>query len=115
MYLFELEMEPLITGGRAVFGEIRKYPPVYRHISLFAEEGVCAAEILRSIRDLAGPLLENVRLFDVYTGKGIPEGKRSLAFSLAYRDPEKTLRDEDVDEIHDKLRALLTEKGIKLR
>ncbi len=115
MYLFELEMEPLITGGRAVFGEIRKYPPVYRDISLFAEEGVCAADILRSIRDLAGPLLENVRLFDVYTGKGIPEGKRSLAFSLAYRDPEKTLRDEDVDEIHDKLRALLTEKGIKLR
>jgi phenylalanyl-tRNA synthetase beta chain len=64
---------------------------------------------------LAGPFLENVRLFDVYTGKGIPEGKRSLAFSLAYRDPEKTLRDEDVDRTHGRLRELLMEKGIKLR
>jgi phenylalanyl-tRNA synthetase beta chain len=115
MYLFELDMEPLIRGGNAVFGEVRKYPPVYRDISLIAEEGVCASDILELIRGLAGPFLENVRLFDVYTGKGIPEGKRSLAFSLAYRDPEKTLRDEDVDRTHGRLRELLMEKGIKLR
>lgn len=115
MYLFEIDMDVLIAGGAAAFGEAHRYPPVYRDISILVHEGVYASDLLEVIRGLAGPLLESVWLFDVYSGKGIPAGHRSLAFSLAYRDQEKTLRDEEVDEIHERLRVMLEEKGITLR
>jgi phenylalanyl-tRNA synthetase beta chain len=115
MYLFEIDMDALIDGGSVAFGEARRYPPVYRDISILVQEGVYTFDLLEIIRGLAGPLLESVWLFDVYSGQGIPAGHRSLAFSLAYRDQEKTLRDEDVDAIHERLRVMLVEKGITLR
>ncbi len=115
VYLFELDMEPMVHGGRALFGEIRKFPPVYRDISLVVEEGVYSSDVLELLRKLGGPLLEDVRLFDIYQGKGIPEGHRSLAYSLAYRDPERTLRDDEVDGIHGRLREQLSQKGIRIR
>ncbi len=115
MYLFEIDMDVLIEGGEASFGETRRYPPVYRDISILVRGGVYSSDILELIRSLADPLLESVWLFDVYSGQGIPAGHRSLAFSLAYRDPEKTLRDDEVDGIHERLRIMLKEKGITLR
>ncbi|MFA5622488.1 MAG: phenylalanine--tRNA ligase subunit beta, partial [Thermovirgaceae bacterium] len=115
VFLFELDMEPLVHNGKAAFGEVRKYPPVFRDISLVVKEGVYSSEVLVLLRELGGRLLEDVRLFDIYKGKGIPEGHRSLAYTLAYRDPEKTLRDDDVDQIHGKLRDKLVQRGIRLR
>lgn len=115
MYLFEIDMDILIEGGGASFGEARRYPPVYRDIAILVREGVYSSDLLDLIGKLADPLLENVWLFDVYSGQGIPAGHRSLAFSLAYRDPEKTLRDDEVDGIHERLRVMLKEKGITLR
>lgn len=115
MQLFEIDMDILIEGGRAGFGEARRYPPVYRDISLLVSDEVYSSDVLELIRKMADSLLESVWLFDVYSGKGIPAGHRSLAFSLAYRDPEKTLRDDEVDGIHERLRVALKEKGIILR
>ncbi len=115
VYLFEIDMDILIEGGLANFGEARRYPPVYRDISLLVKDGEYSADVLELLRNLADPLLEKAWLFDVYSGKGIPDGYRSLAFSLAYRDPDRTLRDEEVDLIHERLRTLLKEKGIVLR
>ncbi len=115
LFLFEIGMDVLIDGGEAGFGEARRYPPVYRDISLLVEDGVYSADVLDLVKGLAGPLLESARLFDVYAGEGIPDGYRSLAFSLAYRDPEKTLRDDDVDSIHERLRAKMKENRITLR
>jgi len=115
VYLFEIDMDILIRGGLAEFGEARRYPPVYRDISLLVKEGEYSEEVLELLRSLADPLLEKAWLFDVYSGKGIPDGYRSLAFSLAYRDPDRTLRDDEVDLIHERLRTLLKEKGIVLR
>jgi phenylalanyl-tRNA synthetase beta chain len=115
VFLFELDMGPLVHDGKAAFGEVRKYPPVFRDISLVVKEGVYSSEVLALLRELGGPLLEEVRLFDIYKGKGIPEGHRSLAYTLAYRDPERTLRDDDVDQIHGRLRDQLVQRGIRLR
>ncbi|MDO9509065.1 MAG: phenylalanine--tRNA ligase subunit beta, partial [Thermovirgaceae bacterium] len=115
MYLFEIDMDVLVDGAVSGFGEARRYPPVYRDISILVEDGVYSADVLELVRSLADPLLESAWLFDVYAGEGIPEGYRSLAFSLAYRDPSKTLRDDDVDRVHERLRVMLKEKGITLR
>ena len=66
-------------------------------------------------RESAGALLRDLRLFDVYHGKGIPEGVRSLAFSLSYRDAAKTLTEGEVDCVNDRVRADLEKKGYILR
>lgn len=67
------------------------------------------------IRSAAGSLLWNLRLFDVYKGHGVPEGSRSLAFSLAYRDMKRTLSDEEVDAVHNRVREEMASKGYTLR
>ena len=115
VFAFEVDIEALLPDRGFKFGQVVRFPPVYRDISLIASLEKEALEVETQIRSLAGPLLRGILLFDVYQGKGIPEGARSLAFSLAYGDPAKTLRDEDVDEIHDALRKNLTRNGFVLR
>ena len=61
-------------------------------------------------------MVENVNLFDVYKGKQVPEGKKSVAYAIVYRDDTKTLTDKDVNKVHDKiLRALEHTLGAELR
>ena len=55
------------------------------------------------VRSGAPDIFESVDLFDCYTGKGVPEGKKSLAFNLVYRSPERTLTDDEVEAVHNKL------------
>ena len=62
------------------------------------------------IRENGGSILENVKLFDVYRGKQVEEGKKSVAFALTYRDKEKTLTDEDVAGVHNKVLEALKEQ-----
>lgn len=66
-------------------------------LALVVPEGVTAADVERSIRAAGGELLERIRLFDEYTGKGIPAGTRSLAWRLTFRHPERTLRDKEIE------------------
>ncbi len=66
-------------------------------LALLVPEAVTAAEVERVIRATAGELLERMRLFDQYTGKGIPAGVRSLAWRLTFRHPERTLRDKEIE------------------
>ena len=70
---------------------------------------------MADIRSASGELLDGLRLFDVYEGKGIPEGFRSLAYTLSYRAAERTLRDEEVDGAHNALREALAGKGYTIR
>ena len=71
--------------------------------------------MIADIRAVAGPLLSAVRLFDVYEGQGVPEGFRSMAFSMAYRLSDRTLKDAEVEEEHSGVRSGLEQKGYKLR
>ena len=59
--------------------------------------------------------LESLRLFDIYEGKGIPEGFRSLAYTLSYRSRSRTLKDEEVEAVHNKVRESLKHKGYIIR
>ena len=68
------------------------------------------SDLERTIVKAGGKLLESVQLFDEYRGDRVPEGQRSLAFRLVYRADDRTLKDEDVDPVHQKVREALTEK-----
>ena len=75
-----------------------------------------AGKIETIIRENGGQILESVRLFDVYRGKQVDEGKKSVAFTLTYRDMNRTLTDDDVAEVHGKvLDALKKELNAVLR
>ena len=67
------------------------------------------------IREEGGDLLRSVRLFDVYSGKGVPDGLRGLAFSLSYKRDDRTLVDEEVDSVNEKVRSRMSASGYILR
>lgn len=93
-----------------------KFPAVSRDIAILVDDAVLVAEIEETIRKQGGNVLETVKLFDVYKGKQVPEGKKSIAYSLTYRLENKTLTDEEVNKVHDKiLRALEFKIGAELR
>ncbi len=71
---------------------------------------VISGDLTQDIQQAGAPLLKAVQLFDVYEGDRIEEGKKSLAFSLLYLDPEKTLTDQEVQEVHDRIVKTLEEK-----
>ena len=100
-----------------VYTPLPKFPSTARDIALLVDEDMEVGSIEAVIREFGGRILEDVRLFDVYRGKQVDEGKKSVAFSLIYRDKDKTLTDEEVTEVHsgvldalkDKLNAVLRE------
>lgn len=93
-----------------------KYPSTARDIALLVDEDVQVGQIETIIKREGGEILEQVKLFDVYRGKQVAEGKKSVAFALTYRDKNKTLTDEDVAKVHEKvLEALKDEINAVLR
>jgi phenylalanyl-tRNA synthetase beta chain len=100
------------------YREIPRTPPVKRDIALIVDKQISALEIERTIRSAGGDLLSGLRLFDLYEGKNIPEGHRSLAFSMTYRDPnpDVTLTDEKVNALLDAtIKSLQKKHGATLR
>ena len=85
-------------------------------MALIADDGVLAAQIEGIIKKKAGNIFESLTLFDVYKGKQVPEGKKSMAYSVVFRAEEKTLTDEDVNPVVDSiLKALSDQLGVTLR
>lgn len=93
-----------------VYKPLPKYPATSRDIALLVDEDMEVGKIEELIEKEAGNILEHIRLFDVYRGKQVDEGKKSVAFTLTYRDKEKTLTDEDVAKVHDNVLEILREK-----
>ncbi|HIK38364.1 MAG: phenylalanine--tRNA ligase subunit beta [Geminocystis sp.] len=113
VYVFELQLEPIVGFleqkhiQTPVFKPYSTYPAVERDIAFFISTEIPVAEIVSVMRKAGGRLLADVRLFDEYKGENVEEGKRSLAFTLTYRSPDGTLKDSDVEPIHDKIRQTL--------
>ncbi|HZT93228.1 MAG TPA: phenylalanine--tRNA ligase subunit beta [Gaiellaceae bacterium] len=95
---FELDLDALAEAAPAVvaFEEVSPYPEVRQDLAFVVGEDVPAAEVLAAIREAAGGLLRELEVFDEYRGEQIGEGKRSLAFRLAFGSLEGTLTDDDV-------------------
>jgi phenylalanyl-tRNA synthetase beta chain len=98
------------------FAPLPRYPAVYRDIALVLGDGIPAARVAQALYQYGQPWLVEARLFDVYAGEQVPAGKRSLAFRLSYRDPERTLTDDLVNTHHQALVAALEKDlGAELR
>lgn len=117
--LFELNLEVLWS---AVDKEIirvmplPKFPPVLRDLAFILPENIKAQAVTALFREFGGEKLEAVSLFDVYQGEHIPNGYRSLAFSLTFRIPDRTLQDEEVNTIMEAIVKAATERfGAQLR
>jgi phenylalanyl-tRNA synthetase beta chain len=84
-----------------------RFPPADRDVSFFVAADARHAEIEKTIREAAGPLLEHARLFDVYAGASGSDGRKSLAYSLRYRAPDRTLEEQEVAAAHANVEAAL--------
>jgi phenylalanyl-tRNA synthetase beta chain len=98
-----------------VYKPLPRFPAVERDLALVCDDELPVAEIERTIRSAGGKLLESVRLFDVYRGAQVGEGKKSVAYSLAFRSADGTLSDEQIAPVLEKIKAKLREKGCNLR
>jgi len=108
---------PAAAGWRAARHQpLPAFPGSERDLALLVPHAVTAAELEETIRGAAGPLLEAVFPFDLYEGKGLPEGTRSLAWRLRFRGAERTLTDPEVDVSVDRVLAALEERhGVRRR
>jgi phenylalanyl-tRNA synthetase beta chain len=102
---FELELASLVRAAKDVkpLSDVPRYPAVELDVALIVAEDVTAERFEQAARSAGGKLLESVRVFDVYRGKGVPAGSKSVALALTYRSPERTLTAEEVENAHDRL------------
>lgn len=118
VFLGELDLDALFKAPAPVpqFTEIPMYPPSLRDLAIVVDETTPAGDILDIARKSGGKLLKAIEIFDIYTGKPVPEGKKSVALSLMFQSDERTLTDEDTQKTLDKVIRSLTEQfGAQLR
>lgn len=98
-YVFDLSFEALLKASakQGLMKELSKYPKVERDIAVVVEETILAGDVLESIRQSAGKALVDARIFDVFRGEALGEGKKSMAISLSFQDASKQLESADVD------------------
>ena len=112
----DLDLVDRHRGPTPTFRLLPRYPAVLWDMAVVVPESVPAGEVKAVIRRTGGALIEAVHLFDVYQGEPVPRGKRSLAFSIQFRSPDRTLTDGEVATVHGEiLHALEKELGAILR
>ncbi len=97
VYVFELDMPIALEAALPRFQQLSRFPEVTRDLAVLVDKQHCIADLETSIRKTAGDVLKNLKLFDVYVGEGIDPKRKSLAFSLTFQHPSRTLKDEEVN------------------
>jgi len=118
VYVAEIDLDPLLKASRILFDveAVPTYPPVLEDLAVVVDEDVTAAVVEEVIRKGGGEYLAKVQLFDIFRGKQVGEGKKSLAFSLTYIAPDHTLTDKEVLKLRKKIIFLLgSELNAELR
>jgi len=119
VYLFEMDLEKLAASlnyTRKRFTPLPKFPSVRRDIALIVDEDVPVGKVLDELRRVESNLIEEVSVFDVFKGGSVEKGKKSVAVSMVLRAADKTLTDEEVDEVQAKgLNRLQSVIGAELR
>ena len=114
--LFELETAPLLSKALPSYTEVTKTLPIRRDLAVIVDDDLAVQSILDGIKKAQIPLITDVALFDIYKGKGIEAGKKSLAFLVLMQDTHKTLVDNDADAAMAKLLDIMTNQyGATLR
>ncbi len=114
----DLDLEAFIRVIPAIYTSegVPTQPPILEDIAVIVDENVPNARVEEVIRQGGGKMLVNMRLFDVFRGEQIGEGKKSLAYSLTYQSPERTLNDQEAAQIRQRIiRRLDQELGAKIR
>ena len=118
IYVAEIDFEELLNyvNLRRLFKPLARYPSIKRDISILADDSVSASGVFDLIKEEGKEIVKSVDVFDLYKGQQIEQGKKSLAYTVEYRSDEKTLKDEDVSDIHKKIQEALVEKlGVQIR
>ena len=118
VYVLEINLDKLLSKrtGRMKFKEISKYPEISKDLAIVVDKNISADEIAKLIKKAAGALLTKTEIFDVYEGVNIPKNKRSIAYSLSFGTMDRTLTDEEINNIMSKIIENLQNKiGAELR
>ena len=112
VYIAEIDIDLVFENlnNSKVYNPLPKYPATTRDIALLVKDEVFVKQIEDIIKANGSDILESYQLFDVYKGAQIEEGHKSIAYSITYRSKDKTLTDEDVAKVHDKIVSELSEK-----
>ena len=104
IYLFEISMDALMTGVKPLkYKEVSKYPSINKDLAFIVKKDVSSNEISEVIRKSGGRLLTNIEVFDVYTGEKVENDEKSVAYALTFNDPAKTLTEEEVNTLFEKI------------
>ena len=105
VFVFEINLDKLLSKkvGKMKYKEISKYPSVKKDLALVVDKNIESEKIAKSIKKAAGSLLIDTKVFDVYTGKGIEDEKKSIAYSLEFRAENRTLTDEEINSLLEKI------------
>lgn len=112
VFVFEISLDKLkeFKTGKMKYKEISKFPPVKKDLSMIVDQEITNDDIQKAIKKSAGSLLTNIELFDIYTGENIMENKKSMAYSLTFSTKERTLTDEEINTLLEKIIADLEKK-----
>jgi len=117
-YVAELDMDALSHHAdfATVYRPLPKFPAITRDLAVVVPLETLAASLEATIREAAGELLESAKIFDVYQGEQLGEGRKSVALSMVFRHPERTLTDEEANELHARIVSALEQSfGAELR
>jgi len=107
----DVDAEALVAArGQRKATELPRYPAVNRDIAVVVDANIPAGELHRTIKEAGGSSLESVRAFDEYRGGQVGEGRKSVAFTLTFRSPERTLTDAEVEKVMSEIRKRLEKK-----
>ena len=112
VYVAEINIDTVFENLNLTksYNPLPKYPSTSRDIALIVKDEVFVKQIEDIIKANGEDLVESYKLFDVYKGAQIEEGHKSIAYSITYRSKDKTLTDEDVAKVHEKILSELSEK-----
>lgn len=116
VFAFELSLHKLLRGNVPGFKALSKFPQVRRDLSLLIDATITANQLVQQVKSGAGSLLQGCFVFDVYQGKGIEQGKKSVAMALVFQHLERSLQDDEIQAIIDRVVITLkTQSGASLR
>ena len=110
VFVFELDVETALEPAAPEAGEVSRFPAIRRDIAVLVDTEVTAGELQAAVREAAGTLMKDVRIFDIYTGQGIEAGLKSVALGLILQETSRTLTDDDADSAMAAAVQILQEK-----
>ena len=112
IYVLEINLSKLLDKkvGKMKYKEISKFPNVKKDLAVIVDDSISSQELETTIKKAGGSLLTKIQLFDIYKGENIEQGKKSLAYSLTFEDKNKTLTDEEINDLLQKIIETLESK-----